>query len=105
MKGNNTMNNLKIGAVYTAKNHRTGTSTAGDWELLTLCDENGKNPISVFVDNQPSGIGEDLQFRIQKVNTLSFGKRKDSNGDWFPNCNVHAIIEPVTAMKETRKKA
>ena len=93
------MNNLKIGAIYTATAHKTGENRNGPWESLTVRDENGKNPITVFVENRPCAVEENGSFRIDRILNVSFGRRPLGE-DYIAVSSIRAVVTPAAAPAE-----
>ena len=94
------MNKLEIGKVYTAARQRTGSSAAGDWELLATQDERGNNDIAVFVANRPSNVAEGGKFRIEKILNVSYGNKKDASGNWRASVSVNAEVTAVQSYEQ-----
>ena len=94
------MNRIEEGKVYKALRQRTGTSSSGEWELLVVADEKGNNELAVFTENHPSGVKEGGSFRIERILSVSYGNKKDSNGVWRPNVSVNARVQPVFSYGE-----
>lgn len=88
------MNSIKIGTEYTAESHKTGTGEKGDWECITLKDENGKNPVTIFVTNRPSRVEEGSRFRIDRITGISSGVRKVDDR-WLQSTKIFATVAPV----------
>ncbi len=93
------MNNLKVGTIYVASAHKEGQNRSGRWESLTVRDERGKNPITVFVENIPSNVEENGAFRIERILDVSFGRRQMGE-DFVSVSNIHAVVSPVVCMAE-----
>ena len=88
------MNQLKIGNIYAAAAHKQGENKNGAWESLTVRDERSKNPITVFVENIPSGVSENGRFRLERITNVSFGKRPVEDG-FIAVSSIHAFVTPV----------
>ena len=94
------MNRIKRGNVYTAAASKSGSNNVGNWEAITVRDANGKNPITVFVDNTPSGVKENSKFRIEQITDVNFGKRQISDDNWIAVTSIRAVISPVMDIME-----
>lgn len=99
------MNRIETGRVFTAVRQRTGTSSGGEWELLLTQDERGHNDIALFVENRPSGVREGGKFRVEKILSVSYGNKKDQNGEWRPAISVNAEVTAVESYEEFRKNS
>lgn len=89
------MNELAIGKCYTAQKHRSGISSRGEWELITSLDSNGRNEITIFVMNHPSGVNEGDTFGLETIRSIRVGYRKDKQGNWEKVVSVDADVRPV----------
>ena len=94
------MNRIETGKVYTAVRQRTGSSANGDWELLATADERGNNDIAVFVSNRPSNVREGGKFRVEKINSVSYGNKKDAQGNWRASISIDAEVAAVESWEE-----
>ena len=94
------MNKLEAGSVYTAVRQRSGSSAQGDWELLSTQDERGSCSIAVFVSNRPSGVTEGGKFKIEKINSVSYGNKKDSAGNWRAAISIDAEVSAVESYDQ-----
>lgn len=99
------MNKLEAGKVYTAVRQRQGSSAGGSWELLATQDERGSNDIAVFVANRPSGVKEGGKFRIEKILSVSYGNKKDANGNWRASISADAEVTAVQSYDEFASSA
>lgn len=57
------------GEVYTAKRVRSGIAGRGAWELIVV--ESGKDEITLWVTNTPSGVTEGGELRIKSIDSLT----------------------------------
>lgn len=95
------MNRIEAGKVFTAARTRTGTNSNGkNWELIVTQDERGNNDIAIFVANMPSNVKEGGNFRIDKILSVSYGNRKDNDGNWRANISVNAVVTAVESHGE-----
>lgn len=94
------MNKLETGKVYTAARQRTGSSAAGEWEMLATQDDRGNNDIAVFVNNRPSGVAEGGKFRIDKITSVSYGNKKDASGNWRASISINADVSAVQSFDQ-----
>ena len=99
------MNRIETGNIFTAVRQRTGKSSGGDWELLLTQDERGHNDIALFVENRPSGVKEGGKFRVEKILSVSYGMKKDSNGEWRPAISVNAEVTAVESYEDFKASA
>lgn len=99
------MNRIEAGKVYTAARQRTGSTERGSWELLAVTDERGNNEIAVFVANRPSKVAEGGKFRIEKINSVSYGNKKDQSGNWRASISIDAVVTPVQSYEQFSNQA
>ena len=57
------------GEVYKAERVRSGNGAKGDWELIVV--KNGKDEITLWSTNAPSGVTEGGEFRIESIDNLA----------------------------------
>ena len=95
------MTELKVGTSYVAKKKRSGTSDKGDWEMVTILDNRGKNEVAVFALNRPTGIQEGQKFTVESIQSLKWGFKKDRNDKWQPHCTCEAVIHPIGSEFES----
>ena len=89
------MTKIEEGQSYKAKRFRSGTSGKGDWELISVEDERGKNPVTIFASNIPSNVKENEMFKVIKINSVSVGFKEDSKGLWQPQTSISAEVEAI----------
>ena len=94
------MNRIEEGKVYTAVRQRSGSSDRGPWEMLIVQDERGSNELAIFASNIPTGVPEGGKFRVDRINSVSLGNKKDSSGNWRVNVSVSAEVCPVKSYDE-----
>lgn len=83
---------LEKGKTYTAAMVRTGTSQRGDWEMVKIVD--GKNELTIWPDNKPSGVEEGGEFEVVEITGVKYGPRKNKQGVWQKEGSVTAILKP-----------
>ena len=76
---------------------RSGESGKGGWELISVSDKGGKQRVTVFVANRPSGVREGGMFRVEKITNMKFGFKKDSYGQWKPDVSIEAEVSPIAS--------
>lgn len=76
------MNILEVGQSYTANRAKSGSSSRGDWEFVSVVNERGKEEVTIWVDNTPSGVTEGGKFKIVEVTKFGVTNRKDKDGNW-----------------------
>ena len=86
---------IDVGQNYRAARKRSGTSARGDWELLRVTDKGGKQAITIWVTNQPCNVNEGDMFRVESIEEVKFGFRKDGGGFWKPDVNVNATVSKI----------
>ena len=94
------MNRMNLNSVLKCERRRMGQSEKGDWEMLVTKDERGSCEIAVFVNNRPSGVEEGGNFRLVNITGVSYGNKKDSNGNWRANVSISAKVEPIFGIDE-----
>lgn len=77
------MNRISIGSVYKADWAYSGENTRGKYEMLKITNEKGKEAITVFVNNVPTGIAKGERFVINKITDVIVKWRKAMI--WNPN--------------------
>ena len=95
------MTQIEAGKNYTAKKALHGSSSKGEWEMLAVQDNRGKNEIAVWVRNKPSGVKEGQKFHIETIHDVKWGFRKDKNQRWQPSCSIEASVEPIESEFDT----
>lgn len=98
------MNRINVGDVCKAAKRRFGSTDKGDWEMLITQDERGHNDIVVFVSNRPSNVEENGCFRIDKINSVSYGNKKGTDGNWYASVSIDAEVSSVMTQSEYLKK-
>lgn len=86
---------IKEGGVYKASKIMSGSTEKGDWELISVTDESGKNSVSLFAKNIPSGVSEGQNFRVERICSVTSKNKQDKNGVWRTNVSVDADIAQV----------
>lgn len=94
---------VKPGEIYKALTFKSGTGEKGDWELVHIADDKGKNRTTIFITNVPSGVRENGQFKVKSIDLMKIGMKKDQRTQaWHleasAGCTVEAIasdIDPV----------
>lgn len=86
---------IEAGKNYTAVRKRSGTSQRGDWELLRVVDKGGKQNITVWVTNRPCNVNEGGMFRVESIDSVRFGFKKNSFGQWKPDVAIDAKVSPI----------
>lgn len=89
------MTSVRQGGNFTAKRCRSGVSSRGAWELITFSDNNGRNEITIWVMNTPSGVKEGQQFHIDDIIEVKFGMKKNTNDRWQPQCSIDAVVTAI----------
>ena len=90
------MTKLEVGQRYHSDKFFSGNSSNGPWELLNVADDKGKNDISIFPANLPSGAHENCDFVIKEIKEVKFGPKKSKTTDkWFQQCTISAVIEVI----------
>ena len=70
------MNRISVGSVYVATWAYSGQNNRGPYEMLKVTNEKGKEPITIFVNNVPTGIAKGERFVINKVTDVICKWRK-----------------------------
>ena len=91
------MTSVRQGGNCTAKRCRSGVSSKGPWELITFSDNNGRNEITIWVKNSPSGVTEGQQFHIDDIIEVKFGMKKNNNDRWQPQCSIDATVSAIAS--------
>ena len=90
------MTTVTIGEVYHSKKFRSGSSSNGPWELMSIVDDKGKNEVTIFASNIPCGGSDGCHFKLTKIDEVKFGMRKNKNDDkWYPSVTVQAEVEVI----------
>ena len=73
------MNRVSTGQVYVADRVFKGQSAHGKYEIIGVNDNNGKNEMTMFVNDKciPSGIEKGDKFRINAITEASRSWKKD----------------------------
>lgn len=95
------MTQIEVGKNYTAKKAIRGASGKGEWELLAVQDNRGKNEIAVWVRNRPSGVKEGQKFNVKAIHDVKWGFRRDKSDRWQPSCSIEATVEPIVSEYDT----
>lgn len=95
------MISVKTDSVYTAARKISGSSDKGDWVLLKVLDENGRNGISLFARNLPCEINEGEPFKVEKIYSVSSKNKQDKNGVWRTDVSVDADVIPAETRPGT----
>lgn len=89
------MTKVVAGEKYRAFNSKSGTSTRGAWEFVSVADEKGHFETTIYVQNVPSGVQKGGEFVVEKILSVKNGMKKSKNSDkWFPETSIEAIITP-----------
>ena len=100
------MNRVSVGSIYTASWAYSGENTRGKYEMLRITNEKGKEPITVFVNNCPTGIARGERFVINKVTDVIVKWRKDKvwnaekkqrEDGWVQEFDINADVTRVDA--------
>lgn len=91
------MNKVEAGNIYTAAKQRSGETQRGAWELIAVTNERGKEEVTIFTRNIPSGVVEGQQFLVKEIHSATFRFRKDQNERWQPNISIEATVQPITS--------
>ena len=90
------MTAVKKGERYTATTFRNGTSERGDWEMIKVADANGKNELTIFPSNLPSGVTQNGDFVLKDITEVRVGFRKSKKDDkWYQETNITAEVEAI----------
>lgn len=89
------MTKITIGEVYTANKFRSGSSGRGDWEMICVLDEKGKNEIAIYPTNIPTGARENCSFKLVDVAEVKNGVRKGTDGKWYPAVSISGKVEVI----------
>ena len=88
-------NKIEKGKNYKAVKARQGESSRGPWEFVTVQDQRGKNEITLFVVNTPSGIAPNQRFKVTDIMSVSLGARRGSDEKWYQSYSADVVIEPI----------
>ena len=90
------MTKIAKGERYTASTFRSGESERGAWEMIKIADANGKNELTVFPANVPTGVVENGDFIVRDIIEVRVGFRKSKKDDkWYQETNVTAELEAI----------
>jgi hypothetical protein len=90
------MTSVKQGERYHAVAFKSGSSSNGDWELVRVSDERGKNDVTIFPANVPSGAYEDCDFVVKDIVEVKVGfKQNKKTQKWEQATTVVAVIEAI----------
>lgn len=90
------MTKVTKGERYTATVFRSGQSERGAWEMIKVADNNGKNELTIFPSNIPSGVGEQGDFLLKDILEVRVGFRKSKKDDkWYQETNITAEVEAI----------
>ena len=89
---------IKCGDVITADFVKSGTKAdGGSWEFIKVNDKGkGKRDITVWVSNAPSCVQQGGTFSVEKIESVKWGARKDSNEQWHDEVSINAIVKPFS---------
>ena len=92
---------IEKGAIYRACRAKAGSGEKGDWELVAVEDpNNAKRTQTIFVE-PPTGIREGQSFKVLEITRFKNGWKKDHQGQWKPEANITASIEPIAYEGDT----
>lgn len=91
---------IEVGNVYRCFRFRSGASSKGRWEVVTVVepDKFGKNrqELTIFPANLPSGVQENGQFVVKRILNVTRKKKKDKEGNWTQvDVTLTAEVEPL----------
>lgn len=86
---------LKLNEPLLATRQKTGTSQHGDWELISVKEENGKKTMTIWTTNAPSGVTEGGTFAIESIDSVKYGSRKGQDGKWYDDFSIRARVKPL----------
>lgn len=90
------MTELQEGKVYTALRVRSGANDAhGHWELIAVRDSKGKNEVTIYTRNIPSGVKEGQKFNLERIHRLKFGYKQDRDNRWQPQVTIDGTVKPI----------
>ena len=90
------MTSIKAGERYHTTTFKKGTSSNGDCELLKVADAKGKNEVTIFPSNVPSGASEGCDFVVREIYELKVGmKQSKFDQKWYQQVTVSATIEAI----------
>ena len=95
---------VNVGVTCKALKAKSGNSSKGDWELLVVGNENGKNEVNIWVNNRPSGVPVNGMFTVTKITGVKFGykKREWQGQDKFePKIDINADVKFVESGFES----
>lgn len=92
---------VEKGMNYTAQRVRSGSSPKGQWELISVVDNRGKNPITVYVRNMPCGVVEGQKFNVEELFSVKYGFKKDKFEKWQPSISCEATVHPIASEYDT----
>ena len=101
------MNRITVGNVYVANHVFTGTSTFGPYEIITVVDERGKDPITIFATEKciPTGISKGDKFRLNTVTEVAhywtkgmiYNKQtRQKEEGWEEKFNINADVMRIS---------
>lgn len=81
--------------IYKAKRVRWGENNHGKWELVVVAGDKGRQEITIFPENVPSGVNEDCAFRVDDISAVEVKVQKNKDGTWGKEkTRVEAFISP-----------
>jgi len=99
------MTSIKKGERYFGKDFRSGMSARGPWEMVHVADDKGKNEVTVWFHNVPTGMKEPGgYFIIDEILESKYGKRKSKTTDkWFDSVDHEVnitVCQPDTSFDD-----
>lgn len=93
------MIHVKLNEVLDAYEVRTGTSEKGDWQCITVKENEGKGrkKATIWVENCPTSIYSGGKFLVRKITEVRMTSKEfpKGSGKWTDVTNITAMIEPV----------
>lgn len=90
------MNKITKGERYTTGRFYSGESSKGNWEMYKIVDDKGKNEVTVFPSNIPTGGRDNCDIVIKDILEVRVGFRQSKKDQkWYPETNITAEIEVI----------
>lgn len=90
---------IEEGGVYKAKRVRWGENDRGRWELVVVAGDKGRQEITIFPENVPSGVKEDAMFTVDKIHACEVKVQKNPDKTWGKEkTRVEAEINPCLSF-------
>jgi len=100
------MNRVSVGSIYVAAWAYSGENSRGKYEMLKVTNEKGKEDITIFVNNVPTGIAKGERFCLNKITDVIVKWRKgqvwNSNTKkreegWVQEFDINADVSRVSS--------